>query len=219
MWRIHPYRLVDGSGLLGGGQVEYGQKRLPATLELTVASLLLAVLLGVPMGVLCAIHRDTIIDHFGRVFSVAGVAMPSFWTGLSRKPLVKRWRDSVEIFEKPLAVGLDEIPDIRCWLGARLKDCKRIDPTFPGIDSNAVASDLDEARDVAVDEPIQLRKGLAQAHPSLRVRRAVPKQPDETAAGYPFALRKAQVSQQPARLLATRQHIHAAMSNGPHRAH
>ena len=33
MWRIHPYRLVDGSGLLGGGQVEYGQKRLPATLE------------------------------------------------------------------------------------------------------------------------------------------------------------------------------------------
>src|SRR4029077_15778544 len=39
-------------------------QRLPATLDLTVASLLLAVLLGVPMGVLCAIHRDTIIDHF-----------------------------------------------------------------------------------------------------------------------------------------------------------
>ncbi|MGA7808953.1 ABC transporter permease [Bradyrhizobium sp.] len=57
-------------------------QRLPATLELTVSSLLLAVLLGVPMGVLCAVHRDTIIDHFGRVFSVAGVAMPSFWTGL-----------------------------------------------------------------------------------------------------------------------------------------
>jgi peptide/nickel transport system permease protein len=57
-------------------------QRLPATLELTVASLLLALLFGVPMGVLCAIHRDTMIDHFGRVFSVAGVAMPSFWTGL-----------------------------------------------------------------------------------------------------------------------------------------
>jgi peptide/nickel transport system permease protein len=57
-------------------------QRLPATLELTVASLLLALLVGVPMGVLCAIHRDTIVDHFGRVFSVAGVAMPSFWTGL-----------------------------------------------------------------------------------------------------------------------------------------
>ncbi|MGD0850604.1 ABC transporter permease, partial [Bradyrhizobium sp.] len=57
-------------------------QRLPATLELTVASLFLALLLGVPMGVLCAIHRDKIIDHFGRIFSVAGVAMPSFWTGL-----------------------------------------------------------------------------------------------------------------------------------------
>jgi peptide/nickel transport system permease protein len=57
-------------------------QRLPATLELTVASLLLALLLGVPMGVVCAIHRDTIIDHFCRVFSVVGVAMPSFWSGL-----------------------------------------------------------------------------------------------------------------------------------------
>ena len=57
-------------------------QRLPATLELTLASLVLALLLGVPMGVFCAVHRDTIIDHFGRVFGVAGVAMPSFWTGL-----------------------------------------------------------------------------------------------------------------------------------------
>jgi peptide/nickel transport system permease protein len=57
-------------------------QRLPATLELTMASFLLALLLGVPMGVLCAIRRDTIVDHFGRVFSVAGVAMPSFWSGL-----------------------------------------------------------------------------------------------------------------------------------------
>jgi len=57
-------------------------QRLPATLELTMASLFLAIFLGVPLGVLCAVHRDTIIDHFGRVFSVAGVAMPSFWTGL-----------------------------------------------------------------------------------------------------------------------------------------
>jgi peptide/nickel transport system permease protein len=57
-------------------------QRLPATLELTMASFLLALLVGVPMGVLCAVHRDTIIDHVGRVFSVAGVAMPSFWSGL-----------------------------------------------------------------------------------------------------------------------------------------
>jgi peptide/nickel transport system permease protein len=57
-------------------------QRLPATLELTVASLLLALLLGVPMGVLSAVHRDSIMDHVCRVFSVAGVAIPSFWSGL-----------------------------------------------------------------------------------------------------------------------------------------
>jgi peptide/nickel transport system permease protein len=60
---------------------DFGQ-RFPATFELTMASLALALLIGVPMGVLCAIHRDTIIDHFGRMVSVAGVAMPSFWSGL-----------------------------------------------------------------------------------------------------------------------------------------
>ena len=57
-------------------------QRLPATLELTLASLILAILIGVPLGVLSAIHRDTAIDHFGRIFGVVGVAMPSFWSGL-----------------------------------------------------------------------------------------------------------------------------------------
>ena len=47
-------------------------QRLPATLELTLASLILAILIGVPLGVLSAIHRDTAIDHFGRVFGVVG---------------------------------------------------------------------------------------------------------------------------------------------------
>src|SRR5919199_2712685 len=57
-------------------------QRLPATLELTLASLALAVLIGVPLRILSAVHRDRLIDHIGRVVGVAGVAMPSFWTGL-----------------------------------------------------------------------------------------------------------------------------------------
>ncbi|MBX3453632.1 ABC transporter permease [Ferrovibrio sp.] len=57
-------------------------QRLPATLELTFASLLIAVIIGIPLGVLSAVHRDTIIDHVGRVVGITGVAMPSFWTGL-----------------------------------------------------------------------------------------------------------------------------------------
>jgi peptide/nickel transport system permease protein len=57
-------------------------QRLPATMELTLASLLLAVLIGVPLGVLSAVNRDKPIDHIGRILGVAGVAMPTFWTGL-----------------------------------------------------------------------------------------------------------------------------------------
>jgi peptide/nickel transport system permease protein len=58
------------------------KQRLPATLELTLASLLIALVLGIPLGVQSAVHRDTAIDHIGRIVGVAGVAMPTFWTGL-----------------------------------------------------------------------------------------------------------------------------------------
>lgn len=58
------------------------RQRLPATLELTLASLLIALLIGIPLGVQSAVHRDTAIDHIGRIVGVAGVAMPTFWTGL-----------------------------------------------------------------------------------------------------------------------------------------
>jgi len=45
-------------------------------------SLLLAVALGVPLGMLSAAYRDTWIDHWTRVVSVSGVALPAFWLGL-----------------------------------------------------------------------------------------------------------------------------------------
>jgi peptide/nickel transport system permease protein len=54
----------------------------PATLELTVFSLLLAVVLAIPLGVLCAVYRDRLLDHAARVFSVSGMALPMFWLAL-----------------------------------------------------------------------------------------------------------------------------------------
>ncbi|MBV9861805.1 MAG: ABC transporter permease [Alphaproteobacteria bacterium] len=57
-------------------------QRLPATLELTFASLVVALAAGIPLGIVSAVHRNSPIDHIGRVIGVAGVAMPSFWTGL-----------------------------------------------------------------------------------------------------------------------------------------
>jgi len=57
-------------------------QRVPATLELTLASMLIAIALGIPLGVLAAVRRDGPVDHASRLLGVGGVAMPTFWTGL-----------------------------------------------------------------------------------------------------------------------------------------
>src|SRR5262249_11929571 len=54
----------------------------PNTVELVTLALLLAVVLGVPLGMLSAVYRDTWVDHATRVVSVSGVALPAFWLGL-----------------------------------------------------------------------------------------------------------------------------------------
>jgi peptide/nickel transport system permease protein len=54
----------------------------PNTFELVTLALLLAVTLGVPLGMLSAAYRDTWVDHWTRVVSVSGVALPAFWLGL-----------------------------------------------------------------------------------------------------------------------------------------
>jgi peptide/nickel transport system permease protein len=54
----------------------------PNTFELVALALGLAVVLGVPLGMLSAVYRDTWIDHWTRIVSVSGVALPAFWLGL-----------------------------------------------------------------------------------------------------------------------------------------
>ena len=55
---------------------------VPVTLELAVLSLIIAVLLGVPAGVISAVRQDTGLDYVLRVVSLAGLSMPSFWLGM-----------------------------------------------------------------------------------------------------------------------------------------
>ncbi len=55
---------------------------LPVTLELAALSLIVAVLLGVPTGVISAVRQDSTLDYALRVFSLAGLSMPSFWLGM-----------------------------------------------------------------------------------------------------------------------------------------
>jgi peptide/nickel transport system permease protein len=56
--------------------------RIPVSVELAILALLIAVLLGVPVGVVSAIRQDTITDYLLRTLSLAGLSMPSFWLGM-----------------------------------------------------------------------------------------------------------------------------------------
>lgn len=56
--------------------------RLPATLELTIFAVLIAGLIGIPLGVFCGLHRNSWIDHVLRVVTVSGLAVASFWLAM-----------------------------------------------------------------------------------------------------------------------------------------
>jgi peptide/nickel transport system permease protein len=58
------------------------QERLPVTLELILLSTVLAVIIGIPIGILCAVKRNKPIDYIMSTLSMIGVAMPQFWLGI-----------------------------------------------------------------------------------------------------------------------------------------
>ncbi len=55
---------------------------LPATMELVLAGMMMAVTIGIPLGVLSGAYKGSLLDHLTRLFSIAGVSMPTFWLGL-----------------------------------------------------------------------------------------------------------------------------------------
>jgi peptide/nickel transport system permease protein len=89
-WPVQYGRFVQGvlRGDLGRSArtnrpvLEEARARFPATVELTVAALLLACLFGVGAGIVSASFRGSLADHGSRVLSLAGVSIPIFWLGL-----------------------------------------------------------------------------------------------------------------------------------------
>ncbi|WP_408955859.1 nickel ABC transporter permease [Natroniella sp. ANB-PHB2] len=56
--------------------------RLPATLELAAGGVVVMLLLSFPIGILAAVFKNTINDHFGRVLALLGASVPPFWLGM-----------------------------------------------------------------------------------------------------------------------------------------
>jgi len=76
-------RLDFGASMWTGAPiVEEIRLRFALSLQLAIMATIIAVLLAIPLGVLAALRQDTWVDYAVRVFSIAGLATPSFWLGI-----------------------------------------------------------------------------------------------------------------------------------------
>jgi peptide/nickel transport system permease protein len=82
-WLWGLVRLDLGTSLWTGATVlEELVIRLPLTLQLALMATAVSTLIAIPLGTLAAIRQDTWVDYCVRVFSIAGLAVPSFWTAI-----------------------------------------------------------------------------------------------------------------------------------------
>jgi len=82
-WIIGIPRLDFGTSMWTGQPITHEIAiRLELSLELALMATFVAVLISIPLGALAAVKQDTWIDYCVRIFSIAGLAIPSFWLGI-----------------------------------------------------------------------------------------------------------------------------------------
>jgi peptide/nickel transport system permease protein len=82
-WMAGVVRLDFGTSMWTGAPIwEEIKLRFALSLQVAIMATIVAVVLAIPLGVLSALKQDTWIDYSVRVFSIAGLAMPSFWLGI-----------------------------------------------------------------------------------------------------------------------------------------
>jgi peptide/nickel transport system permease protein len=81
-----------GKSLYSGRRVSQDLiDRFPATLELTLAAMLISIFVGMPLGIVSALKRNSLIDHLLRGFTVSGLAIASFWLGIMLQLFISMW--------------------------------------------------------------------------------------------------------------------------------
>jgi len=82
-WMGGLLRLDFGVSMWTGSPItEEIKLRFALSMQLAVMATVVATLLAIPLGIIAALKQDTWIDYAVRVFSIAGLAMPSFWLGI-----------------------------------------------------------------------------------------------------------------------------------------
>ncbi len=98
-----------GASLRTGAPVtELIAQTLPVTIQLAVASLIIALLIGIPTGVLSAVKKGTWVDYVANAISLSGLSIPNFWLGIILILFVSvnlRWLPAsgfVSVFDDPV---------------------------------------------------------------------------------------------------------------------
>jgi peptide/nickel transport system permease protein len=82
-WTAGLLRFDFGLSMWTGAPISEEIKlRFALSLQLAIMASTIATLLAIPLGILAAVKQDTWVDYAVRVFSIAGLAMPSFWLGI-----------------------------------------------------------------------------------------------------------------------------------------
>jgi dipeptide transport system permease protein len=120
-----------GSSIVSNRPVRHEfMERFPATLELGISALLLAILIGIPFGVLAAVRRNSAFDYSLMTASLVGYSMPIFWWGL-----VLILFFSVRLGWTPVSGRLDLAFDVPSWSGFLLVDVWKSGEGWPAFKS------------------------------------------------------------------------------------
>ncbi|MGQ4810184.1 hypothetical protein NKDENANG_03633 [Candidatus Entotheonellaceae bacterium PAL068K] len=82
-WMVHSIRLEFGNSLKVNRPVTKEWRRFfPVTFSVAMLAGIMTVLTAVPLGVVSAVRQDRLADYLGRVISIAGLSLPSFWVAM-----------------------------------------------------------------------------------------------------------------------------------------
>jgi peptide/nickel transport system permease protein len=82
-WLWGAVRLDFGKSMWTGAPIyEEVKLRFALSMQVAIMATIVAVLLAIPLGVISALKQDTWVDYAVRIFSIAGLATPSFWLGI-----------------------------------------------------------------------------------------------------------------------------------------
>jgi peptide/nickel transport system permease protein len=85
-------------------------RRFPATVELATSAIVLALVFGIPIGIVSAVWRNSLMDSLSRVWALVGVSMPIFWLGV-----MLAWFFGVQLRWLPTGFRLDSATEYTPW--------------------------------------------------------------------------------------------------------